>query len=162
MPSVLPTTTTRHSLSAFCGERMRRIAAAAVLAMVGACSSETASYGPLAVLGPDAGGSTALGGTGAVTIGDACVTLAREDGEELLLIWHSDDIEWDGGERSIVFATRGSEPLVIRSGDVISVGGESLIGDVPVERDLEWLAPIDPSCSGRAWIVSGVDRAAGD
>lgn len=117
--------------------------------------------GPLAVI-DSSGGSLARGGTGPIHIGAYCVTMTREDGDVLLLIWLVGQVSWDEQERVITFvrATEpDEEPITVRDGDIVTVGGESLEGDVPVERELVWLATPNPSCSGgEAWIVNGMTK----
>jgi len=130
-----------------------------------ACDSDSApstgDYGPLAVLHA-AGGFEARGGVGTIDLGDDCVTLTNEAGLELLLIWHQHEegwvIDWNEKEREIKFSEPGEPAVTIRDGDIITVGGASLIGDVPVEQELEWLAPPHESCTGEQWMVSSVTK----
>ena len=83
--------------------------------------------------------------------------MVRENGEELLLVWHASDVRWDGEDQEITYNVLGaSESLKIREGDIITVGGSSLVGDEPVERVLPWLAPPHAGCTGEQWGVSGV------
>jgi len=113
-------------------------------------------FGPLAVI-EGLGGDDALGGTGCVRIDDRCVTMTLSNGETLLLVWHASEVRWDEEDREITFSSvRGSEPIKIRDGDIITVGGAGLGNDVPVERDLLWLSPPHESCTGEPWAVSEV------
>jgi len=136
----------------------------AVVSLV-ACDSDSApsagDYGPLAVLHA-AGGLEARGGIGPIDIGDDCVTLTNEAGQELLLVWHQHEEGWEVGwnedEREIRFSAPGDPAVTIRDGEVITVGGASLVGDMPVERDLDWLAPPHESCTGEQWMVSSVTK----
>jgi hypothetical protein len=116
-------------------------------------------YGPLAVIESLGGGHDARGGTGPIGISESCVTLTRENGEVLLLTWQSGEVQWDAQSRTIIYTSFGNlndETITIRDGDIITVGGSSLVGDVPVERDLTWLATPDPACAGEQWSVFGV------
>ena len=115
-------------------------------------------FGPLAVL-EGSGGADALGGTGCARIDDDCVTMLRANGENLLLVWHASEVRWDDEDREITFSAAfdsDDESVTIRDGDVITVGGSGLVGDVPVERDPLWLAPPHESCIGEPWAVSSV------
>jgi hypothetical protein len=103
------------------------------------------------------GGSEALGATGPVHIGDGCVTMTQSNGNVLLLVWHSAEVRWDENDREITFTSAlaaRAEPIILRDGDIITVGGESLQDDVPVERNLDWLATPNASCNGERWAVS--------
>ncbi len=105
------------------------------------------------------GGSESLAGTGKIQIDDNCVTMRRPDGVVFLLIWHAAEVSWDGKEREITFSSPPPpQPLRIRDGDIITVGGEGLQDDVPVKRNLQWLATPSPSCDGRQWSVSSVTK----
>ena len=124
-------------------------------------SDQSIDLGPLAVIDSPGGGPDARGGTGPVHIDGSCVTMTRENGEILLLIWQSAQVRWDEQEQEITFSRASdtdANPITIREGDTITVGGESLIGDVPVERNLTWLATPRENCSGEAWIVSGLTK----
>jgi len=57
---------------------------------------------------------------------------------------------------TITFTDRGSAPVAIRTGDTITVGGGPLADDVPIERDLEWVAEPDPSCTGEPFVADSV------
>ena len=132
------------------------------LALVGvaACDSSP-DFGPLAVL-HTTGGLQARGGTGPVHIGNDCVTVTVENGDDLLLIWHQHEEGWEVGwnedEREIAFSAPGEPPVTIRDGDIITVGGASLVGDVPVERERDWLATPHESCTSKQWVVSSVTK----
>ena len=79
----------------------------------------------------------------------------------LLLIWHANEVRWDDENREIIYSSAAdpdARPITIRDGDTITVGGESLIDDEPVERNLDWLATPHASCSGEAWAVSGLTK----
>jgi hypothetical protein len=87
--------------------------------------------------------------------------MTRANGNGLLLVWHSREIRWDEQDREISFMSAtaaDAQPLTIRDGDTITVGGESLQDDVPVERNLVWLATPNASCSGEQWAVSSVEK----
>lgn len=87
--------------------------------------------------------------------------MTRENGDVLLLVWHAADVSWDGHNQEITFSSSAfpdEQPITIQDGDTITVGGESLIGDEPVERDLDWLATPHASCEGQAWAVSGLTK----
>ena len=114
-------------------------------------------------------GRQALGGTGPIDIGKSCVTMTLANGEVLMLVWGSRQVGWDEEEREIAFTSAGvghAEPIIIHDGDVITVGGASLLSDEPVTRaplawlaaPLAWLAAPHPSCSGEPWAVSGLTK----
>ncbi|MCH8200801.1 MAG: hypothetical protein IIB85_02640 [Chloroflexi bacterium] len=104
------------------------------------------------------GGDAALGGIGPVRIEDNCVTMTRENGDVVLLIWHAAEVRWDEEDREIIYSSAAypdAQPITIRDGDTITVGGSSLLDDEPVTRaPLPWLATPHPSCSGEPWAVS--------
>lgn len=125
-----------------------------------AASVQGNDLGPLAVV-DNPGGSDARGGMGPVRITDNCVTMMRENGENMVLIWHAAEVHWDEGKQEITYSSASepeAEPITIREGDTIEVGGEALVGDEPVQRGLEWLATPHPSCGGEAWIVSTITK----
>jgi len=98
---------------------------------------------------------------GPVHIGENCVTMTRENGDLVLLIWNAVEVSWDAKDRTITYSSasgQDGQPITIREGDTITVGGESLIGDEPVERNLDWLATPHASCDGEAWMVSGLTK----
>ncbi len=86
--------------------------------------------------------------------------MTRENGGVLPLIWRSDEVRWDGKERAITFSgsQADAKPITIRDGDIITVGGESLYGDEPEERNLVWLATPQATCTGEPWIVSSLTK----
>lgn len=87
--------------------------------------------------------------------------MLRENGETLVLVWHSAEVTWNAESRTITytsFGNRNDETVTIRDGDIITVGGESLADDVPVERNLIWLATPHPTCPGEPWAVFGVTK----
>lgn len=123
-------------------------------------SQQVNDFGPLAVI-EEPGGDQARGGIGPIDIGEDCVTMLRENGESVLLVWHSAEVSWDSESREITytsFGNRGDSPITIGDGDIITVGGVSLLDDVPVERDLTWLATPHPTCPGGPWAVFGVTK----
>ena len=79
----------------------------------------------------------------------------------LLLIWHASEVRWDEEEREITYSSAADpdgQPITIREGDTITVGGESLLSDKPLERNLVWLATPHTSCDGEPWAVSGLTK----
>src|SRR5437867_4220823 len=73
-------------------------------------------FGPLAVL-DSGGGSDARGGMGPLRINDNCVTMTRENGEILLLVWHATEVTWDQGSREISFSSVSrpdADPIILR------------------------------------------------
>lgn len=133
------------------------VAAAAVLA---ACSSSGAGdsqdHGPLALLQDDAsGGSDSLGGTGTLRISERCVELELAGTEaRRTLAWRSAQARW--ADDAVVFTTADSEPVTMRAGHVVTVSGEDLVGDEPVDRRARWLSPPDPSCAADVFVVHAV------
>lgn len=128
-----------------------------VAIVIGACQPNPASYGPLAVLGPSTGSSDSLGGTGDLSITPDCVTLSLPNGETLLLVWHSNRVTWSEQRHEIAFENVDGESFVLSDGGEVTVGGESLIGDGgELNREVEWIAELDPGCQGEAFIVTQV------
>jgi hypothetical protein len=135
--------------------------------MLTACSGtangpEQDRFGPLAVIEDSGGGqSDALGGTGRVIIGERCVELDVQ-GNRRLLAWRSGDVRWDSVARSIVFASRGERPIIIRNGTNITAGGEALPTDDPTGggnrtvAGVRWLAAPDDQCSTDVFIVHSI------
>jgi hypothetical protein len=125
-------------------------------------SQQSNDLGPLAVFeDPGTGARDALGGTGPIHIEDACVRLTRSNGESLVLVWRSAEVRWDETNKQITFSSKAvanTEPVTIRDGDIITVGGASLEDDVPVTRNLVWLATPQASCEGRQWSVEGLTK----
>ena len=116
--------------------------------------------GPLAVIDTD-GGSTAGGGTGRVTIGESCVTMTRANGDVVLLIWHLADVAWNEQRQQITFTGHAGPPdgpVAVRDGDTITIGGEALESDQPIERELAWVATPAPSCAGLGWFVDYLSK----
>lgn len=123
-------------------------------------SAQNNDYGPLAVVEGPGGGPQARGGAGPIRFDGSCVTVTVENGDVLLLVWQSANVTWDGQAQAIIFSdvARNTEPITIRDGDTIEVGGASLEDDVPSERELDWLATPHPTCEGEEWFVSGVTK----
>jgi len=146
---------------------VRSSTAALVAGILIACSGpfagpEPDKFGPLAVVEDSGGGqSDALGGTGTVIIGERCVELDVQ-GTRRLLVWRSADVRWNSAARSIVFAPRGKQPIVISSDMNVTVGGEALPtddpagGGKPTAAGVRWLAPPDDQCSTDVFIVHSV------
>jgi hypothetical protein len=145
-----------------------RINTAVLLAWIlTACSgtarvSEQDRFGPLAVIEDTGGGqSDALGGTGLVIIDQRCVELDVQ-GTRRLLAWRSGDVRWDSVARSIVFTSRGEQPIVISNGTNITAGGEDLATDDPAGggnatvAGVRWLAAPDDQCSTDVFIVHSI------
>ncbi len=139
----------------------------AALALIAAlaCGSEEqepnqrGDFGPLAVFdGEGLGRHLASGGTGRVDIGDNCVTI---HGGTLLLVWGSTDVRWDEAKREITFteaSNRERDPITIRDGDTITIGGAGWPDDVPRERNITWLAEPHESCPTQQWATSFVSK----
>jgi hypothetical protein len=134
------------------------VAAVAALAL-SSCASKTDTarqagpHGPLAVLEDlGQGESTSLGGTGRLHVTDRCVELElAETGARRLLAWRSAQVEWTSG--TIAFTTTNGSRLTIKAGDSVTVSGEDLAGDEPVERNVRWVAEPDASCTRDVFIV---------
>jgi len=139
----------------------------ATLVAAVACSSDAPSsngsggqvpgnrdFGPMAVTNAG-GGNAAHGGTGPIDIGENCVTMPLPNGETLLLVWHAKEVQWNEDKREITYRLGGlpeSEPITIRDGDIISVGGSGL--DSWQLASFTWFAKPHPSCIGQAWGVT--------
>jgi|GEM_PF-940817 len=122
-------------------------------------TTRTDSFGPLAVRAPAPGGDTAMWGPGRVVIAARCVSLVNEDGSEAVPAWKADEVTWDAETETITYAHPDSDPIVIRAGDTIILGGSSLEDDedaVPIDRDIEWVAEPDPSCLGELFATDSV------
>lgn len=127
--------------------------AALVLSSCTAKTDTARPYGPLAVVeDPARGESTSLGGTGRLRITDHCVELElTETRARRLLAWRSAQVVWESG--AIAFIPVDGDRLTIRAGDSVTVSGEDLVGDEPVERDIRWVAKPDASCAGDVFVV---------
>lgn len=146
---------------------LRTSIAVLVAGILTACSGtakgpEHDGFGPLAVIEDNGGGqSDALGGTGTVIVGERCVELDVQ-GTRRLLVWRSADVRWDSAASSIVFAPQGKQPIVIRNGTNITIGGEALPTDdpagdgKPTAAGVRWLATPDDQCSTNVFIVHSV------
>lgn len=127
--------------------------------LISSCATKTDSvqqvgtHSPLAVLeDPAQGESTSLGGTGRLRVTDRCVELElAETGARRLLAWRSAQVEWTSG--TIAFTTANGDRLTIKAGDSVTVSGEDLAGDEPVERNVRWVAEPDASCTRDVFIV---------
>ncbi len=119
------------------------------------------NFGPMAIIRmePPAIRYQALGGTGPVEIGDTCVTLTRANGDKLLLVWRETDVLWDEGSRTITFAARPDEPLVIADGDEVTVGGRALIHEDGSPVEVEWIVTPNAGCTGTPWDVSSTSAS---
>lgn len=132
-----------------------------VLLLISSCAGgndsvrESGVLGPLAVLDDAAlGESASLGGTGLVRVTERCVELeVAESGARRLLAWRSAQVRWDSG--AIVFTAVGGGRVTIEDGDTVTVSGEDLVGDEPVERDVRWVAEPDASCARDVFVVHG-------
>jgi hypothetical protein len=126
-----------------------------------ASSAPTASvidFGPLAVVEGPGGGPDARGGKGPLHITATCVTMTRENGETVLLIWQSADVRWNELSQEITFASVAqldAGPITLHDGDTITIGGARL-DNLPAETQSGWLATPQPGCDGERWFVSGV------
>ncbi len=150
------------------GVKVRRIGwlfscgTCAAALLITSCAAKTdpaqrvGTHGPLAVLeDPAQGESTSLGGTGRLHVTDRCVELElAETGARRLLAWRSAQVEWTSG--AIAFTTASGDELTIRTGDSVTVSGEKLTGDEPVERNARWVAEPDGSCTQDVFIVHDV------
>jgi hypothetical protein len=145
-----------------------RINTAVLLAWILTACSWTAKvpeqdrFGPLAVIEDSGGGqSDALGGSGRVIINQRCVELDVQ-GARRLLAWRSGDVRWDSATRSIVFTSRGEQPIIISNGTNITAGGEELATDDPagggnaIVAGVRWLAAPDDHCSTDVFIVHSI------
>ena len=96
-----------------------------------------------------------MGGTGRVHVTERCVELeVAETGARRLLAWRSAQVEWGSGV--IAFTAVGGDRLTIEDGDTVTVGGEDLVGDEPVERRVRWIAEPDAACSRDVFVVHDV------
>jgi len=122
-------------------------------------TTRTDSFGPLAVRASAPGGDDAMWGPGRVVIAARCVSLVNENGSEAVPAWKADEVTWDAETETITYAHPDSDPIVIRAGDTIILGGSSLEDDedtVPIDRDIEWVAEPDPSCLGELFATDSV------
>jgi hypothetical protein len=69
-------------------------------------------------------------------------------------------VTWSEERQEIVFENVDGESFVLSDGLEVTVGGESLIGDGgELNREVEWIAELDPGCQGEAFIVTQVSAA---
>lgn len=122
-------------------------------------SPQNDNFGPLTVVEGPGGGPDARGGKGPLHITATCVTMTRENGDTVLLVWQSADVTWDDTSHEITFVRAGGlageMPITLRDGITITIGGAPL-DNLPVETHLDWLATPQPGCDGERWFVSGV------
>jgi hypothetical protein len=139
---------------------MSRYLIGLIALIVAGCSTSSETHSitpigaPLAVVkrppGP-LGGADSWGGQGPLRIGDRCIVLRRDDsGLEQTLVWMEGSVEWDAKEETVTFAF-GNEPVELRDGDPISIGGST-----PESPD--WLVPPDGSCPSELFQVSSIER----
>lgn len=133
----------------------------------GASSDPPGGYGPLAVVDRDDEDRFEGGTQGTLRITDTCVYLERDDIEhDTLLVWRSSDVEWAASTRTITFSgpapLTGDEPLELRDGNFIGVGGEPVIVEEDAERPpsddswmdgQKWLNRPKPGCDGDPFLV---------
>ena len=139
--------------------RIGRLCVGAAVLLISSCAAgsdsaqQPGTLGPLAVLEDQAQGeSTSLGGTGRLRITERCVELElAETGGRRLLAWRSAQVEWVSG--AIAFIAANGDRLTIKAGDMVTVSGEDLVGDEPVERRDHWVAEPDASCARDVFIV---------
>ena len=99
-------------------------------------------YGPMAVYS-GADGRLASAGTGTLEITDDCV-LFHTHAWALQLVWGDLQAQWVPDERAIYFDNQVEPPLLLRSGDRISVGGAGLLSVDPVTGET-----VDPDTGER-------------
>jgi hypothetical protein len=134
------------------------------IATIGCASHDTqplASWGPLAVIPPQQGISTARS-VGILRITDFCVLLESR-ADVALLLWPQDRTTWGGGV--IGFRNADGTTATVRDGDAVVLGGG---GDSAAEsgqsgdswvRDVEWISPPRESCPFDVrFVVGAVDR----
>jgi len=127
-------------------------------------------YGPMAVLS-GADGRLSRAGTGTVEITDDCVLFHLDTGTETMqLVWGDLQAQWVPDEEAIYFDNHVEPPVLLRSGDRITVGGAGLgtvdsvtgeIVDSEAGERVRWrgLSELGDSCEfDSLWSVSGVER----
>ena len=130
---------------------------------LGACGADSQApsggeFGPLAVL-EGGGGDDASGGTAPVQFGEKCVTMTLFNGHVVIPVWHRDQVRWDEEQRAIIFAANEDPPITIREGDIIAIGGSSLVpDDSALVTDRVWAAEPDPSCVGELFGTSSIRK----
>lgn len=125
--------------------RTCRVGVALVAMVAAGCSEEDAS--PLAILDESDTSTISLARPeeGVLSITDDCVTLSlNEVPREITLVWRSAQVVWDE-ERSVIrFEDPDDGPIELSNGQVVEVGGEGTIGNVP--PDPPWLVEPAGSC----------------
>lgn len=133
---------------------------------------EAGEYGPMAVVPVSGEGRPeASTGPGTLRIGDGCVTLQREDGAEVLLVWREGDVRWSPSEESVTFVgpihgDTSEDSVQLADGDALAAGGADLDqneatgepgGDSWVGAH-DWVAqPPRADCGDRPWLVGSID-----
>ena len=139
--------------------------------VVSACTSDgdqarngdsSTSWGPLAVV--EGAGSTSQALTsGRLVVGDRCVTLRWEGGEQLL-VWPSQGTTWNPESRTITYSD-GDDSAELSDGDHVSFGGGEVSSTEsrPVDPTVfvasidHWLSQPNPSCvTGEFWFIGGL------
>jgi len=128
---------------------------------------EPYSWGPLAVLSGEAGGTEALI-AGTVRITDGCVVLS-EQGADVLLLWPSEETIWNTETEAVSFETLGGAIVELRDGDRVSLaGGGSSVDEGGKSASeflasVDWVSEPDASCvTDTRWFVNDVVNVASD
>lgn len=129
----------RYGLPGVWGER-ELIADVEIQIVDDKAASET-DWGPLAVL-PRGGAGDAGFGPGVLSIGDDCVTLTSDKGENATtLVWPADETTWRPKNQRIVIEQRRYGTTRLSDGDRVMIGGVPLGTDNPEDEEglREWL-----------------------
>lgn len=108
---------------------MRTAAIAAVMALSGCVpGAPLDGSGPLAIIRARTSSIVEiLGGTGRLQVGPTCVTLQRDGGSAVTLVWREGEVAWTGS--SVLFANITNPPtpaVTLRTGDHVTIGGSSM------------------------------------
>lgn len=123
----------------------------AIAAIVTHALTPAPQPGPLALVAADPGTSDART-SGELEITDRCVRLRYPDGSDALLIWVDGAVAWQGADASITGAMADGEPITLRDGDHVSVGGAG--GPIEsVDSAGRWISRPSETCTAAEWFL---------
>ena len=138
---------------------MHRLILAMTAVLVAGCGSV---WGPLAAA-RGSGGDQALA-SGTLVITDRC-TFLESGGERTLLVWPAEQTSWNPLTATIIFKPLRGQPIEVRNGQLVSLGGggssqaeDGLVGEAWAAR-FDWASPPAPECLvENRWSVTDVDE----
>jgi hypothetical protein len=139
---------------------MRTVLAVLLAVGLAACSGDSGSWGPLAVMTTDSGMQARNEGTLVLT--ERCSFLER-DGAREVLAWPSPQTTWLPESSTVSFTRSTGEIVELRTGQHVVLGGggssfaEDGLSGEQWAAGMTWVASPDPSCLvDTRWSVSDV------